>query len=138
MPEPPAATISVAGCEVMVGSAETFTSVTSSVTLLLTIAPAALLTTTEYAPALGRPTLLNDSTAPVAPAMFTPSRRHWKASGPVPLTPTANDADCPAFTASETGCATIVGATTAGELVVTVSVAAMLATLPAPLVTLTV
>ena len=58
--------------------------------------------------------------------MFTPSRRHWKVSGPVPLTPTANDADCPAFTASETGCATIVGATTAGVLAVTVSVAAAL------------
>ena len=42
--------------------------------------------------------------------MFTPSRRHWKASGAVPLALTVSVADPPTVTAAPAGCAVIAGA----------------------------
>src|SRR5260370_1018546 len=67
--------------------------------------------------------------------MFTPFFCHWLLSGAVPVATTVNVAVCPAVTVWLAGCVVIVGATGAGF---TVSVAAALVTVPAPLLTTTV
>ncbi len=120
------------------GAVGVVTALTSSVALLLVTDPALLVTTTEKVPALGSATELKVSTALVAPAMFTPSRRHWNENGPLPSTPTASVAVLPTFAVTPTGCVTIDGATAAGALADTVRTAELLVALPALLLTATV
>ncbi len=129
--------MSVEGCEVMVGAVGVVAALTSSTALLLVMDPALLVTTTEKLPALISATAGKVSTALVAPAMFAPSRRHWKLSGPLPSTPTAKVAVLPTFTVTEAGWVTMLGATAAGAPDVTLSTAVLLAALPALLVTVT-
>src|SRR6188768_1329450 len=129
--------MSVDGCEVMDGAVGVVTALTSRVALLLVTDPALLVTTTEKVPALGRATELKVSTALVAPAMFTPSRRHWNESGPLPSTPTASVAVLPTFAVRPTGCVTIDGTTAAGALADTDKAAELLVALPALLLTAT-
>src|SRR5260370_2248711 len=66
--------------------------------------------------------------------MFAPFFCHWYPSGAVPVATTVNVAVCPAVTAWFPGCVVIVGATGAGF---TVSVAALLVTVPAEFLTTT-
>ena len=127
--------MSVDGCEVMVGAVSVVDAVTSSTALLLVTDPALLVTTTEKLPALSSATAGKVSTALVAPATFTPSRRHWNENGPVPSTPTASVAVLPTFAVTLAGCVTIDGATAAGALADTVRTAELLVALPALLLT---
>jgi hypothetical protein len=69
-----------------------------------------------------------------------PLRLHWNVIGVVPFTPTAKVAVLPSVTVVAAGCVTIDGAvggggTTGGAL--TLTLAALLVTLPAPLLTTT-
>src|SRR5437867_13047311 len=66
--------------------------------------------------------------------MFAPFFCHWLPSGAVPAATTANVAVCPAVTVWFAGCVVIVGATAAAF---TVSVAALLVTVPAALLATT-
>src|SRR5260370_603811 len=67
--------------------------------------------------------------------MFAPFFCHWYPSGAVPVATTVNVAVCPAVTVWFAGCVVIAGATAAA---LTVSVAAVLVTVPALLLTTTV
>ena len=129
--------MSVEGCEVMVGAVGVVAALTSSTALLLVTDPALLVTTTEKLPALSSATAGKVSTALVAPAMFTPSRRHWNVKGPVPSTPTAKVAVLPTFAVTRDGLGDDAGSDSRGSAWVTLSTAELLVALPALLVTRT-
>ena len=74
----------------------------------------------------------------MAPGIAVPLRRHWNVNGPVPSTPTAKVAVLPAFTTTDEGCVTMVGATATGVPGTTFSVATLLSASPAELLTVTV
>src|SRR5438874_5327864 len=108
---------------------------TVSVAALLVTVPAVFVTTTRNVEPLSAVVVSGFvSIAEVAPGMLTPWFCPWSPSGAVPAATTANVAVCPAVTVWFAGCVVIVGATAAAF---TVSVAALLVTVPAVLLTTT-
>jgi hypothetical protein len=90
------------------------TGVTTRPASALVAWPAELLITTLYWPASPIDTAPIVRIGPLAPAIGTPLRRHWKASGPLPLAATASVAVWPTLTTSPVGCVAIAGATGCG------------------------
>ena len=88
----------------------------------LVVLPQALETTQSKVPASADPAEAMEYVAEVAPLMGVPSRRHWKASGPLPVAATVKEAAVPRQADALKGCVLTVGGvlrvSVAGELVV--------------------
>jgi hypothetical protein len=130
----PAMIVWLAGCVVMAGA--TVALVTLSTAVLLVTLPALLLTATVNCALLF--VVVSAGVvyvAEVAPLIAVPFMLHWYVNVAVPLAATVNEAVFPATIVWLAGCVVMAGATVA---LVTVRTAALLAALPALLLTATV